>query len=406
MRKTIVISISIVLVCLMWLSSARPALGLSPRPDDGIQRSYEDAAMLSQVSNSILDPTAGENEPADAAGALPDKEPPALEIDMQAVEAELNAVKDERKQLKTFCENGEKAYRDDACRLQKLRVFCSTTGAKLAAQEKAIRVVWGDHRKGITKFFARIWHGIGPAGRRIWRNISKEAIGMALGGQNVTKKVVQVLLKKHIKSEFKTVIFERVFHNSKVALPDESDCVENTDEDPELTAPGEDVGDVLTDAYAVHVYKGNAAKFRIPAKYAYANALEYPSEKGVITYPESDQVFATGSVISLHEPGLWLEMAYSVPATAVGVEFIGDYQDRWARVLVDGTPIWRGNTFYENCPFDENGVRQVHPDKCKGGFIYYIEASGLENTTHTLRVENIGDGEVSVWFFGLGKVKP
>ena len=406
MRKTIVIPLTIALVCFVWLISAQPALGLAPRPKDGIRRPYEDTAMLSQVSSSILDPAAAETQPQNTAGALPDEEPPNLEIDMQAVEAELNAVKDERNQLKKFCDNGKEQYKDDACRLQKLLAYCSSNETLLAAQEKAIRVVWGDHRKGITKFFGRIWHGIGPAGRRIWRNISKEAIGMTLGGQNVTKKVVQVLLKKHVKSELKTVIFDRVFRNSTVALPNDSDCNENTDENPEFDAVGEDVGDVLTDAYAVRVYKGNAAKFRIPPKYAYANALEYPSDKGLITYPPSDLIFPAGSVVSLHEPGLWIEMAYSEPATAVGVEFIGDFQDRWARVLVDGTPIWRGNTFFENCPFDENGVRQVHPDKCKGGFIYYIEASGLENTTHTLRVENAGDGEVSIWFFGLGKVKP
>ena len=108
----------------------------------------------------------------------------------------------------------------------------------------------------------------------------------------------------------------------------------------------------------------------------------------------------------LVDPGSWVQLESTEPVTAIGVQLFGDYADGWVSVLLDGNPIWRGNTQFENCEFDENGERLVSGETCHGGYIYYVEASGLDKGIHTIRAENAGGGEMTIYFFGLGKVSP
>jgi formylglycine-generating enzyme required for sulfatase activity len=60
----------------------------------------------------------------------------------------------------------------------------------------------------------------------------------------------------------------------------------------------------------------------------------------------------------------------------MGVQFLGDPQTGWARVLFDGVEVWRGNT---------TAIWSTHGRH--GG---YIEISGFGPGPHTLRAESLG----------------
>jgi hypothetical protein len=96
--------------------------------------------------------------------------------------------------------------------------------------------------------------------------------------------------------------------------------------------------------------------------------------------------------IALMQQGQWIEATYTgADTTAVGVEFWGDTNDGWARVLVDGSEVWTGNTYGPSAT----------------GYIHYLQISGLAPGSHTVRIENMGqagDGggdDVHVYFFGF-----
>jgi hypothetical protein len=83
----------------------------------------------------------------------------------------------------------------------------------------------------------------------------------------------------------------------------------------------------------------------------------------------------------------------------VGVQFWGDQNDGWARVLVDGTEVWRGSTY------------GTSGDPAAGAYVKYLEISGLATGAHTVRVECLGingaggGDDVTILLFGFG-VKP
>lgn len=166
------------------------------------------------------------------------------------------------------------------------------------------------------------------------------------------------------------------------------------------------VGEILTDEFTVSVFGGNAAEFNTPPKIFIANYTEYPSPPGgKITY-YADTVYPFYGWLSFPNIGSWIELRSTERTTSIGVEVWGDYADGWVVVSVDGIQIWSGNTKFENCEFDSEGNRIVSPETCAGGFFYYIQASGLENTSHIIRAENAGGGEMTVYFFGLGLANP
>ncbi|MEM7128214.1 MAG: hypothetical protein AAF702_17915 [Chloroflexota bacterium] len=90
----------------------------------------------------------------------------------------------------------------------------------------------------------------------------------------------------------------------------------------------------------------------------------------------------------------WVEVKWSKPTTTIGVQFNGDSNDGWARILVDGKELWTENTY---------GSR--------GNFRKYVELSGLPQAPHTVRVEATGEAgtqgggaHVTVSAFGWGAV--
>ncbi|WP_445475414.1 LamG-like jellyroll fold domain-containing protein [Methanococcoides methylutens] len=143
------------------------------------------------------------------------------------------------------------------------------------------------------------------------------------------------------------------------------------------------------------MYDGNALEFTTPPDVvAYANTA-------YVTPPSEFQITTSGTIwrynqwIALMNQGNWVEAKTTVATTTVGVQFWGDTNDGWARVLVDGSEVWTGNTY---------GSDVYYPG---GAYIKYLEISGLDRTTHTIRVENMGTNgagggdDVTIFFFGL-----
>ena len=71
-----------------------------------------------------------------------------------------------------------------------------------------------------------------------------------------------------------------------------------------------------------------------------------------------------------------IEVTTDLSFNAIGVQFFGEAQIGWARVLFDGQEVWRGNMadLYE-------GLGR------HGG---YIEITGFEPGHHTIRAESLG----------------
>ena len=81
-------------------------------------------------------------------------------------------------------------------------------------------------------------------------------------------------------------------------------------------------------------------------------------------------------------------------ATQAGVQFWGDTNDGICRVLMDGQEVWRGNT---------HGTNVNWPG---GAYVKYLYISGLAFGPHTIRVEYVGPGDVTIRYFGFGTVAP
>lgn len=112
-----------------------------------------------------------------------------------------------------------------------------------------------------------------------------------------------------------------------------------------------------------------------PDTIAFANGLADSQPEGIhVTYHSESIPFGLNRV--LWWKGDWIEASTDRPFTAMGVQFMGDPQTGWARVLFDGVEVWRGNTT------DIWSKAGRH-----GG---YIEISGFEQGPHTLRAESLG----------------
>ncbi|WP_340818861.1 LamG-like jellyroll fold domain-containing protein [Methanolobus sp. WCC4] len=151
----------------------------------------------------------------------------------------------------------------------------------------------------------------------------------------------------------------------------------------------------------VVLYDGDARKFTdAPDVIAYTNTEHTapPSEFEITTsgatWP-SGPIWRHDNVIALMDPSGWIEAKTTVATDTVGLQFWGDTNDGWARVLVDGSEVWTGSVY---------GSDVNYPG---GAFVKYLEISGLERSTHTIRVECMGikgaggGDDVLVSFFGL-----
>ncbi|UCF28754.1 MAG: hypothetical protein JSW42_03440, partial [Chloroflexota bacterium] len=78
-----------------------------------------------------------------------------------------------------------------------------------------------------------------------------------------------------------------------------------------------------------------------------------------------------------------------LPFESMGVQIYGDHTIGWARVLFDGEEVWRGDTAEIWSHLGRHGG--------------YIEISGFDPGTHTIRVESMGFDyhPVTVAYFGF-----
>ena len=123
----------------------------------------------------------------------------------------------------------------------------------------------------------------------------------------------------------------------------------------------------------------------------------YPYEReqcdGPLTCSHPDELYRGGGFVALTAGGQWIQV--SCPATtSVGIQLRGDDNDGWVRVSVDDHDIvvWEGNTYGHG----------------NGGalWIKYLEISGLEESSHTVRIAATGrpgtsGGDVHVAIVGF-----
>jgi len=145
-------------------------------------------------------------------------------------------------------------------------------------------------------------------------------------------------------------------------------CVENLASQPALAAPDLPL--------KVVVFRGDSRFYlKPPEVFALANAEEVSPPDGIqVTYSQKSVSFGLNRV--LWWQGEWIEAFTGLPFTAVGVQFLGEPQMGWARLLFDGQVVWQGDT-------SEIGTE-------KGRHGGYIEISGFEPGGHSIRVESIG----------------
>lgn len=126
----------------------------------------------------------------------------------------------------------------------------------------------------------------------------------------------------------------------------------------------------------VEVYGGDSRFFaKPPDVFALANNAKISSPEGIrVAYSQESISFGLNRV--LWWQGEWIEAYTELPFTAMGVQFLGEPQMGWARLLFDGKVVWQGDT------------SEIWSDKGRhGGF---IEISGYTPGGHTIRVESMG----------------
>jgi hypothetical protein len=112
-----------------------------------------------------------------------------------------------------------------------------------------------------------------------------------------------------------------------------------------------------------------------PSIIAFAN-IEFGSTPENVSIVSQGNLWRYNEVIALMNGGDWISATCSDPnITTIGVRFIGDENDGWVRVLVDGQPVWTGS---------------VYGKIAEGSFTQYLEVSGLDPGNHTIQIENLG----------------
>jgi hypothetical protein len=141
------------------------------------------------------------------------------------------------------------------------------------------------------------------------------------------------------------------------------------------------------------VLVGDARSFSVPpTALAYANTDAAAPPQGFGVYPEGSPSYFHEWIFLTH-PDDALEVDTPV-STTVGVEFWGDTNDGEARLLVDGVKRWSGDTHGDDANWPG------------GAFVRYVQITGLQNQPHTVRIEQTGNGDVTVYFVGIGQAAP
>jgi len=126
----------------------------------------------------------------------------------------------------------------------------------------------------------------------------------------------------------------------------------------------------------VHVYGGDSRFFAKPPELAaIANTADRAAPEGIsISYDSNTIPYGVHRVLWWN--GNWIEATTDLPFKAIGVQFFGEAQIGWARVLFDGEEVWRGNTADLYVKSGRHGG--------------YIEITGFEPGQHTIRAESLG----------------
>lgn len=150
------------------------------------------------------------------------------------------------------------------------------------------------------------------------------------------------------------------------------------------------------DQIEITLLEGNAAEFETPpAVIAFANVEEESPPPGVSVVDNCEGFcWRYFQWVALGFADQMLEASFAEPVTDLGIQFWGDQNDGWARVLVDGQELWTGNTY---------GSGGEWPGDA---FVRYLQISGLSAKPHTVRVEHMDHGDVTVFFFGFGRAAP
>jgi hypothetical protein len=139
----------------------------------------------------------------------------------------------------------------------------------------------------------------------------------------------------------------------------------------------------------VAVRPGNSRFYATPPDLIVpANQVEIAAQEEIrIKYAEESISYGLNRV--LWWDGDWIEVFSERQFSTIGVQFMGDPPIGWARVLFDGVEIWRGNTSEIWNEFGRHGG--------------YVEVSGFEPGSHSLRVESLGIDfhPVTVAWFGF-----
>jgi hypothetical protein len=140
------------------------------------------------------------------------------------------------------------------------------------------------------------------------------------------------------------------------------------------------------DGLEISVQAGDSRFFDDPPELIVnANPQSRPLPDG-IQMAHSPQSIPYGIHRILWWEGDWVEISTALSLNAIGVQFQGEAQSGWARLVLDGQEIWQGDTA---------GLSGRHAG--------YVEISGLGPGAHTLRVENLNweYRPVTVTSFGL-----
>jgi hypothetical protein len=128
--------------------------------------------------------------------------------------------------------------------------------------------------------------------------------------------------------------------------------------------------------------------------YAVPNTAEKNPPKG-IDLSHGGNSTGWGKNIILWSEGDFSQAATSNPYTVFGVQIHGDQTIGWARVLLDGQEIWRGDASRYSIAEGRYGV--------------YVEVNCVPVGTHVIRVEGLGihgsggGSSIPVSYFGFGK---
>ena len=127
---------------------------------------------------------------------------------------------------------------------------------------------------------------------------------------------------------------------------------------------------------SVSVQGGDSRFFAAPPESPVPANAEDRSPPAGIHIDYSPESLGSGLNRILWWEGNWIEVSTELPVTAIGVQFLGAAQIGWARLLLDGQEVWRGNTADLGHTLDQYGG--------------YVEVSGFDLGPHTLRVESLG----------------